>query len=148
MRSRVWLAGLLAGIAGLLGACGSGAEAGDGGTEPADPTTGQQVTGEQATSAAEAPGEGDAAQDVKITSCEQTGYVPRAGLEVTNSTAELYRYAVTVTISNPNGESTEAYFVEGKLRPGQTVTETIPGSTPVPGEVSCEVSEAKRLPPQ
>lgn len=143
MRSRVWLVGLLAGLAGLLGACGSGAEAGDSGSEPAD-----QTTREKTSSAAEAPGEGDAAQDVKITSCEQTGYVPRVGLEVTNSTAELYRYAVTVKISNSKGESTEAYFVEGRLRPGQTATETVPGSNPVPGEVSCEVSEAKRLPPQ
>lgn len=141
--SRARLAGALAGLAVLVSACGSGAEAGDDQAEGTDRTVPEETS-----SAAPAPQERAAEQDVKITSCEQTAYVPRATLEVTNSTSEVYRYAVTVTITNSKGDSTDAYFVERSLQPGKTVTEQIPGSTPVPGEVDCEVTEAKRLPPQ
>lgn len=145
MGSRVRSAGALAVLALLVSACGSGAEAGDR-ADQADQA--DRTARERTSSAAPAPQEREAAQDVEITSCERTAYVPTAGLEVTNSTSEVYRYAVTVKISNAEGDSTDAYFVERSLEPGKTVTEQIPGSNPVPGEVHCEVSEAKRLPPQ
>lgn len=139
MRSRVRLAALLAGIAVVVAGCGS--------VQPPGTTAAGSPSGDTR-SAVDAAPEAQAKGDVRITACEQSAYTPQVGLEVTNSTTEQYRYAVTITISNAAGKRTDAYFVRGRMQPGQTVTETIPGANPVRGQLTCTVSEAKRLPPK
>ncbi|PWV80164.1 hypothetical protein SAMN05421630_10939 [Prauserella marina] len=139
MRSRVRFAGMFAVVVALAAGCGSG--------QP-QPTTAAGSPSGDTRSATDAPPESDAKQDVEVTGCEQTVYTPRVALAVTNSTSTEYRYAVTVTISNNAGDATDAYFVEGRLGPGRTVTDTVPGANPVEGDLTCSVSEATRLPPQ
>ncbi len=91
----------------------------------------------------------DVAADVKITSCDGTGYSPKVVIVVTNSTSEDARYAVTIAIKDADGKSSgEALFAKNRMTPGQTVTEEIPGDTPVKGKITCEVAAAKRLPPK
>ncbi|MBE1578267.1 hypothetical protein ACFORH_17565 [Amycolatopsis roodepoortensis] len=107
--------------------------------------TGAATTGAPASAAPEA----DVAADVKVTECDSNSYTPKITIEVTNSTAEDARYAVTIAIKDADGKpSGEALFAKNRMTPGQTVTEEIPGDTPVKGKITCEVARAKRLPPK
>ncbi|WP_410654853.1 hypothetical protein [Amycolatopsis sp. lyj-112] len=91
----------------------------------------------------------DAAADVQVMKCDSNSYTPKVTIEVTNSTGEDARYAVTIAIKDATGkESGEALFAKNRMTPGQKVTEEIPGDTPVKGKISCEVARAKRLPPK
>ncbi|MBB5857052.1 hypothetical protein ACFQ05_29585 [Amycolatopsis umgeniensis] len=93
--------------------------------------------------------EADVAADVKVTKCDSGSYTPKITIEVTNSTGEDARYAVTIAIKDAEGkESGEALFAKNRMTPGQKVTEEIPGDTPVKGKITCEVARAKRLPPK
>ncbi|RSM86645.1 hypothetical protein DMH04_13470 [Kibdelosporangium aridum] len=89
-----------------------------------------------------------AASDVKITQCLNKSYGQDVTLEVTNSTAQDQRYVVGVNITDASGGKSEARFAKNRMTPGQTITEKIPGDTPLKGEVKCEIGEAKRLPPK
>ncbi|MFE6611063.1 hypothetical protein [Amycolatopsis sp. NPDC057786] len=93
--------------------------------------------------------EADVAADVKVTKCDAGSYTPKITIEVTNSTAEDARYAVTIAIKDAEGKASgEALFAKNRMTPGQKVTEEIPGDTPVKGNITCEVARAKRLPPK
>ncbi|WP_020637247.1 hypothetical protein [Amycolatopsis alba] len=93
--------------------------------------------------------EADVAADVKVTKCDSGGYTPKITIEVTNSTGEDARYAVTIAIKDADGKASgEALFAKNRMTPGQKVTEEIPGDTPVKGKITCEVARAKRLPPK
>lgn len=89
-----------------------------------------------------------AADDVKITRCEQTSWAQKIDIEVTNSTDEPWRYVVGVAIKNAKGEKSEARFVKNRIEPGAKVAEQIPGDTPLKGEITCEIAEAKRMSPK
>ncbi|MFJ8913808.1 hypothetical protein [Amycolatopsis sp. NPDC102389] len=98
--------------------------------------------------ASAAPAE-DVAADVKVTKCDSSSYTPKVTIEVTNSTGEDARYAVTIAIKDADGKASgEALFAKNRMTPGQKVTEEIPGDTPVKGKITCEVARAKRLPPK
>ncbi|MFK0249806.1 hypothetical protein ACIQUM_34340 [Amycolatopsis azurea] len=106
--------------------------------------TGAATSGAPASSA-----ETDVAADVKVTKCDSGGYTPKVTIEVTNSTGEDARYAVTIAIKDADGKASgEALFAKNRMTPGQKVTEEIPGDTPVKGKITCEVARAKRLPPK
>lgn len=106
------------------------------------------ATGAASASAAPAP-EADVAADVKVTSCQANSYTPKITIEVTNSTSEDQRYAVTIGIKDADGNPAgEALFAKNRMTPGQKVTQEIPGDTPVQGKITCEVARAKRLPPK
>ncbi|EME59835.1 hypothetical protein [Amycolatopsis decaplanina] len=108
-----------------------------------------QTGAAQTGSAASAAPEADVAADVKVTKCDSDGYTPKITIEVTNSTAEDARYAVTIAIKDADGKASgEALFAKNRMTPGQKVTEEIPGDTPVKGKITCEVARAKRLPPK
>ncbi|MEU8416273.1 hypothetical protein AB0C24_26100 [Amycolatopsis japonica] len=102
------------------------------------------------TGAATSPApEADVAADVKVTKCDSDSYTPKITIEVTNSTGEDARYAVTIAIKDAEGKAAgEALFAKNRMTPGQKVTEEIPGDTPVKGKITCEVARAKRLPPK
>ncbi|UMP03876.1 hypothetical protein [Amycolatopsis sp. EV170708-02-1] len=103
----------------------------------------------QTSAATGAAPETDVAADVKVTKCDSGGYTPKITIEVTNSTGEDARYAVTIAIKDAEGKASgEALFAKNRMTPGQTVTEEIPGDTPVKGKITCEVARAKRLPPK
>ncbi|WP_181772715.1 hypothetical protein [Amycolatopsis pittospori] len=105
-------------------------------------------TGSPAASASAAP-DMDAAADVQVMKCDSNSYTPKVTIEVTNSTSEDARYAVTIAIKDATGKASgEALFAKNRMTPGQKVTEEIPGDTPVKGKISCEVARAKRLPPK
>lgn len=140
MRSRVRLAALLAVAAVLVTGCAAGEDA------STSPRAGSPSGDTQ--SEVEPEPEAEATNDVRVTSCKQDALTPQVGLEVTNSTSKAYRYAVTVTIENAAGKSTDAYFVRGRMKPGQVVSETVPGTNQVSGKITCQVSKAKRLPPR
>lgn len=107
--------------------------------------TGAATSGAPASAAPEA----DVAADVKVTKCDSGSYTPKITIEVTNSTAEDARYAVTIAIKDADGKASgEALFAKNRMTPGQKVTEEIPGDTPVKGKITCEVARAKRLPPK
>ncbi|MFC0110587.1 hypothetical protein [Kibdelosporangium aridum] len=89
-----------------------------------------------------------AAADVKITQCLNKSYGQDVTLEVTNSTTQDQRYVVGVNITDAAGGKSEARFAKNRMTPGQTITEKIPGDTPLKGEIKCEIGEAKRLPPK
>lgn len=100
-------------------------------------------------SAASAAPEADVAADVKVTSCVTGSYSPKITIEVTNSTSEDARYAVTIGIKDSSGNPAgEALFAKNRMTPGQKVTEEIPGDTAVKGKITCEIARAKRLPPK
>ncbi|WP_409492430.1 hypothetical protein [Amycolatopsis sp. cmx-11-12] len=110
--------------------------------------TSAAATGSAAATASAAP-DMDAAADVQVMKCESTSYTPKVTIEVTNSTGEDARYAVTIAIKDAEGKASgEALFAKNRMTPGQKVTEEIPGDTPVKGKISCEVARAKRLPPK
>ncbi|OLZ46957.1 hypothetical protein [Amycolatopsis keratiniphila] len=93
--------------------------------------------------------EADVAADVEVTKCDSNSYTPKITIEVTNSTGEDARYAVTIAIKDAEGKAAgEALFAKNRMTPGQKVTEEIPGDTPVKGKITCEVARAKRLPPK
>ncbi|KZB80682.1 hypothetical protein [Amycolatopsis regifaucium] len=99
--------------------------------------------------ATSAAAEADVAADVKVTKCDSNSYTPKITIEVTNSSSEDARYAVTIAIKDAEGKASgEALFAKNRMTPGQTVTEEIPGDTPVKGKITCEVARAKRLPPK
>ena len=103
----------------------------------------------QTSAAPSAAPEADVAADVKVTKCDSGSYTPKITIEVTNSTAEDARYAVTIAIKDADGKASgEALFAKNRMTPGQKVTEEIPGDTPVKGKITCEVARAKRLPPK
>ncbi|MFD6070568.1 MULTISPECIES: hypothetical protein [Amycolatopsis] len=103
----------------------------------------------QTSAAPSAAPEADVAADVKVTKCDSGSYTPKITIEVTNSTAEDARYAVTIAIKDAEGKASgEALFAKNRMTPGQKVTEEIPGDTPVKGKITCEVARAKRLPPK
>ncbi len=111
--------------------------------------TSAAATTESAPASAPAGSDLEAADDVQVMKCESTSYTPKVTIEVTNSTGEDARYAVTIAIKDSTGkESGEALFAKNRMTPGQKVTEEIPGDTPVKGKISCEVARAKRLPPK
>ncbi|MGA6163884.1 hypothetical protein [Amycolatopsis magusensis] len=115
----------------LLSACG--------GQEPAPQPT---------TPAAAPSGDTDVKADVKIVSCDANAWTQDAAIEVTNSDSAPWKYVVGLTIKDSSGTTSEARFVKNRVEPGQVIKESIPGDTPLKGEVTCAVSEAKRLPPQ
>ena len=141
MRSRVRLAGPLA-VAAVLVVAGCSAE-----HDVTPPPRGGSPLGNTQPEVEPEP-QTEAKQDVRVTSCTQDSFTPRVAVEVTNSTATAHRYAVSITIKNRAGKSTDAYFVRGRMRAGQTVTETVPGASHVPGKITCQISKAKRLPPR
>ncbi|HET6285321.1 MAG TPA: hypothetical protein VFG15_01055 [Amycolatopsis sp.] len=127
---------LLAVVALTLTACG----------EERQPAGADVVQTSAATSAAP---EADVAADVRVTKCDSGSYTPKITIEVTNSTDEDARYAVTIAIKDADGKASgEALFAKNRMTPGQKVTEEIPGDTPVKGKITCEVARAKRLPPK
>ncbi|WET82124.1 hypothetical protein P3102_13415 [Amycolatopsis sp. QT-25] len=127
---------LLAVVALTLTACG----------EERQPAGADVVQTSAATSAAP---EADVAADVKVTECDSGSHTPKITIEVTNSTDEDARYAVTIAIKDADGKASgEALFAKNRMTPGQKVTEEIPGDTPVKGKITCEVARAKRLPPK
>ncbi|WP_414937645.1 hypothetical protein [Amycolatopsis sp. cmx-11-51] len=108
--------------------------------------TGAAATGSATASAAP---ETDVAADVQVMKCDSNSYTPKVTIEVTNSTGEDARYAVTIAIKDAEGKASgEALFAKDRMTPGEKVTEEIPGDTPVKGKISCEVARAKRLPPK
>ncbi|ONF64073.1 hypothetical protein [Amycolatopsis keratiniphila] len=129
------IAGVLLGVVALtLTACG----------EEKQPPGADVIQTSAATSAAP-----DVAADVKVTKCDSNSYTPKITIEVTNSTGEDARYAVTIAIKDAEGKAAgEALFAKNRMTPGQKVTEEIPGDTPVKGKITCEVARAKRLPPK
>ncbi|RSN62784.1 hypothetical protein DMH01_09070 [Amycolatopsis sp. WAC 04182] len=130
---------LLAVVALTLTACGEE-------KQPAGADVVQTSAAQQTASAAP---EADVAADVKVTKCDSDSYTPKITIEVTNSTAEDARYAVTIAIKDAEGKASgEALFAKNRMTPGQKVTEEIPGDTPVKGKITCEVARAKRLPPK
>ncbi|MFC4002346.1 hypothetical protein ACFS2C_05075 [Prauserella oleivorans] len=147
MRARIRLAGLIAGVAALTVACGGG-ESAPADQAPSGAPSSRGPAGEDYGDTGQAGRETPVADDVEVTGCAQTAWSPKVVVKVTNSTSRPQRYAATVTISNPGGDSTEAYFAKNRLEPGQAVTDEIMGSGPVAGELTCEVTEAKRLPPK
>lgn len=86
-----------------------------------------------------------AAEDVKIAKCEKTSYTQKVLLEITNGTPTPWKYVVGVRITDDQGGSSEARFVENRIDPGKTHTEEIPGDTPLKGTIKCEIEEAKRM---
>ncbi len=109
----------------------------------------QTSAAETGPATASAAPEADVAADVQVMKCESTSYTPKVTIEVTNSTGEDARYAVTIAIKDAEGKASgEALFAKNRMTPGQKVTEEIPGDTPVKGKISCEVARAKRLPPK
>ncbi|MFC3449088.1 hypothetical protein [Amycolatopsis speibonae] len=107
--------------------------------------TGAATSGAPASAAPET----DVAADVKVTKCDSGSYTPKITIEVTNSTGEDARYAVTIAIKDADGKASgEALFAKNRMTPGQKLTEEIPGDTPVKGKITCEVARAKRLPPK
>ncbi|SDN63810.1 hypothetical protein [Allokutzneria albata] len=91
----------------------------------------------------------DAKGDVKIISCTPNAWTQDVTIEVTNSSAEAAKYVVGIDISGPDGKPTsDARFVDNRIEPGKTVTEKIPGGTPIKGAITCAVGEARRLPAQ
>lgn len=136
----------LAVVALALTACGSEKQ-----PAGADVVQTSAVPGSAAASPASSTAEAapDVVADVKITSCLANGYTPKITIEVTNSTSEDQRYAVTIGIKDASGNlAGEALFAKNRMTPGQKVTEEIPGDTPVEGKITCEVARAKRLPPK
>lgn len=131
------IAGVLLGVVALtLTACG----------EEKQPPGADVIQTSAATSAAP---EADVAADVEVTKCDSNSYTPKITIEVTNSTGEDARYAVTIAIKDAEGKAAgEALFAKNRMTPGQKVTEEIPGDTPVKGKITCEVARAKRLPPK
>jgi hypothetical protein len=70
-------------------------------------------------------------------------------IEVTNSTSEAAKYVVGIDIRDATGQAkSEARFVENRIEPGKTVTEEIPGDTPIDGDITCAVGEAKHKSPE
>ncbi|MFI9456204.1 hypothetical protein [Amycolatopsis sp. NPDC052450] len=129
---------LLAVVALTLTACG----------EEKQPAGADVVQTSAAQTGSAAPAE-DVAADVKVTKCDSNSYTPKITIEVTNSTGEDARYAVTIAIKDADGKASgEALFAKNRMSPGQKVTEEIPGDTPVKGKITCEVARAKRLPPK
>ncbi|WP_410579077.1 hypothetical protein [Amycolatopsis sp. lyj-108] len=129
---------LLAVVAMTLTACG----------EEKQPAGADVVQTSAAQTGSAAPAE-DVAADVKVTKCDSGSYTPKITIEVTNSTGEDARYAVTIAIKDADGKASgEALFAKNRMSPGQKVTEEIPGDTPVKGKITCEVARAKRLPPK
>ncbi|RSM61275.1 hypothetical protein DMH03_21535 [Amycolatopsis sp. WAC 01376] len=129
---------LLAVVAMTLTACG----------EEKQPAGADVVQTSAAQTGSAAPAE-DVAADVKVTKCDSNSYTPKITIEVTNSTGEDARYAVTIAIKDADGKASgEALFAKNRMSPGQKVTEEIPGDTPVKGKITCEVARAKRLPPK
>lgn len=115
---------------------------------PASPKQETQAKDKQAkdaeTKAKDAP---ELKKDVKIVACESgVGVGLKATLEVTNSLAEPMEYLGTITFRDAAGkELTEGLFNTGTLKPGETVTENIPGPnvyTVVEG-AKCEVGQVK-----
>ncbi|WP_037306017.1 hypothetical protein [Amycolatopsis orientalis] len=132
---------LLAVVALTLTACGDE-------KQPAGADVVQTGAASSAAPASATP-EADVAADVKVTKCDSDSYTPKVTIEVTNSTGEDARYAVTIAIKDAEGkDSGEALFAKNRMTPGQKVTEEIPGDTPVKGKITCEVARAKRLPPK
>ncbi|CAM3900657.1 hypothetical protein KIPE111705_30640 [Kibdelosporangium persicum] len=131
-----------------LGLSGCGSKQ-DGATPPPvqnQPGSSSQPTGAPGNTAAQE--DTSAASDVKITKCVNKTYGQDVTLEVTNSTPLPQRYVVGVNIKDANGGTSEARFAKNRMEPGQTVTQDIPGDTPLKGEVTCEIGEAKRLAPK
>ncbi|MFI6027797.1 hypothetical protein [Amycolatopsis magusensis] len=93
-------------------------------------------------------GNTDVKADVKIASCNANAWTQDAVIEVTNSDSAPWKYVVGLTIKDSSGTKSEARFVKNRVEPGQVIKESIPGDTPLRGEVTCAVSEAKRMPPQ
>jgi len=92
-----------------------------------------------------AKGYTDASADVKITACSGDSYTQDVTIEVTNSFSEPQKYVVGIDIAAKGAEpSSEARFVKDRIEPGQTITESIPGDSPIDGEVECTVQEGKR----
>jgi hypothetical protein len=105
-----------------------------------------QATPPAPTSAKKADAKGyvDAPQDVKITKCVKTSWTQNVTIEVTNSTSEAAKYVVGVAIKDSGGRAkSEARFVQNRIEPGKTVTQEIPGDTPIDSDITCAVGEAK-----
>ncbi|MEV7555823.1 hypothetical protein AB0N89_39920 [Amycolatopsis sp. NPDC089917] len=133
---------LLAAVTMTLAACGEE-------KQPAGADVIQTGAAQTGSATASAAPEADAAADVKVTECDSGSYTPKVTIEVTNSTGEDARYAVTIAIKDADGKASgEALFAKNRMTPGQKVTEEIPGDTPVKGKITCEVARAKRLPPK
>ncbi|WP_246843146.1 hypothetical protein [Allokutzneria sp. NRRL B-24872] len=124
----------------LLTGCGDKAQTADAPPPPA-------ATSAAPTSKAKAGV--DVKGDVKITSCTPNAWTQDVTIEVTNSSSEAAKYVVGIDISGPDGKPvSDARFVKNRIEPGKTVTERIPGGTPIKGAITCAVGEARRLPAQ
>lgn len=115
----------------------------------AQPSQATPTTETKTEAKADAKGYVSAPEDVKITKCDGESWTQEVTIEVTNNTGDAAKYVVGIDIKNAAGEiKSEARFVKNRIEAGQTVTETIPGDTPIEGAVTCAVQEARHKSPE
>ena len=92
-------------------------------------------------------GDGSAASDVKMDSCEITSYdSPKAHLSVHNSTKSERDYVITVVFERSGTQIGSGVATVVDLRPGQTATTEVVGfGTDTTGSVRCRVSSVRRI---
>jgi len=92
-------------------------------------------------------GDGSAASDVKMDSCEITSYdSPKAHLSVHNSTKSERDYVITVVFERSGTQIGSGVATVVDLWPGQTATtEAVGFGTDTTGSVRCRVSSVRRI---
>jgi hypothetical protein len=126
----------------LVAGCGGGAD-----TSQATPATKAETKAAEKT--ADAKGYISAPEDVKITKCDGNAFTQEVTIEVTNNSGDAAKYVVGIDIKDSAGQiKSEARFVENRIEAGKTVTETIPGDTPIEGAITCAVQEARHKSPE
>lgn len=90
----------------------------------------------------------DATHDVVITTCNPSGSagMSQVAVKVTNSTATVESYLITVSLNDPGGNRvSEANGATNSLTPGQSATVELFGGDAT-GSITCTVASVSRIP--